>query len=323
MPKVTIPIPIIDEYIISSNVVESTEAIYSAGTAYSLGSVVRTEGVNEHRLWRSVHGITAEYPLGNKGYSPLAELNIDKPVHWSFISSTNKYNLFDTIQSTQTKSLGVLQYTLGNGLPRFNLVSVLNISNAISVNLTVLNASNIEIFNETRDMVSIAGINNMWRWLFWPRNTKKSIVFTDLTPLTNSKVIITINGATPDSEVGAGLFVIGNGINFDEQAGITTVDYGATTSVRDFSIRQEDEYTGDYRFKRGLNTVDGKFTFFIQKSLYDLWNETLKNIGANPVLFTATNEYDSTNIFGIFGKSDASIDYPTHCRITTEIRGLV
>jgi hypothetical protein len=323
MPKVTKITPIMDSYILSNNVVESAEQIFNPLTIYGFGELVRTEGVDEHRIWRSVHGITATYPTGNVGYSPLAELNIDKPVHWSLVSSTNRYSIFDTSQSTQTKNLGSIQYVLGNGLPRFNLISILNITNAKEVICSVKNNANIEIFNETKQMVSNAGINNLWRWLFWPRNSKKSVVFLDLTPLEGCTVTITINGSTPETEVGAGLYVIGNSIGFDERLGVTSVDYGATTSGRDFSIRQEDEFTGDYRFKRGLNTVDGKFTFFIKKELYDLWNETYKSIGPEPFLFTATNLFDSTNIFGIFGKSDASITHPTHCRVDVEIKGLV
>lgn len=284
---------------------------------YGLGDLVKTEDVNEHRIWRSQHA-------ANTGNSPLAEIDpIDAPVHWSFVSATNKYSMFDGEQASVCINKGSIVYTFGNGFPRFNLVSVLGLQNAVAVQLVVLSDANIEIYNKTINTVSHAGINNMWRWLFWPRRNKKSILFEEITPLAGNTFTITITGANADTDVGCALMVVGNSISFDAQAGQTTVDYGAAVTHRDFSIRQEDPYTGYYRFKRGPSTKDGEFTFMIPKSMYDLWNEVVADIGPEPFLFTATNQFDSTNLWGIFGKSRPSIDYPNHCRVFTEIKGLI
>lgn len=321
MPRVTKPIGILDANIISTNVVESTEQQYAMDVVYGLGELARTEGVNEHRIWRSVHGVTVNYVNGNKGYNPLAELDIDNPVHWALVGSTNRYKALDTTQSSQTINTGSVQYVFGNGIPRFNLVSILNISEATSVSCVVLGVDGVEVYSQTKVLMSNAGVTNFWRFLFWPRHSHKSVVFENITPLTGCTVTLTITGANT-SEVGCGLIVIGNSISFDATPGTTTVDYGATTSVRDFSIRDELP-TGDYRFKRGPATRDGKFTFLILKESYDLWNEVVADIGPEPFLFTATNLFDSTTIFGLFGKADASIDHFSHCRVTTEIKGLI
>lgn len=324
MPRITKPINILDSYIISTNVVDSSEQTYASDVTYGLGDLVKTSSTDEHRVWRSVHGITTEWPAGNVGFNPLAEIDpINAPVHWSFVSATNKYKMFDGEQASACINKGSITYTFGNAFPRFNLVSVLGLQNATSVQLAVLNAANIEIYNQTVSTVSNAGVNNMWRWLFWPRRNKKSVLFEDITPLEGNSFTITIMGANDDVDVGCALMVVGNSISFDELAGQTAVDYGASVVHRDFSIRQEDPYTGDYRFKRGPSTKDGEFTFTIPNSMYDLWNEVVADIGPEPFLFTATNQFDSTNLWGIFGKSRPSIDYTSHSRVTVEIRGLI
>jgi hypothetical protein len=321
MPRVTKIIPIKDAYIISTNVADSTEQSHAMDVVYGLGDLVKTDTIDQHRIWRSVHGITGAYPSGNLGFSPLAELDIDSPVHWSLVSATNRYKVFDNEQSSKAVNSGSMQYVLGNGLGRFNLVSVLGIEGALSVTCRVVDVNNTEIFNETKILTSNAGINNFWRFLFWPRNFRKSVVFTGITPLVGSTITLTVNG-NGDNEVKCGLIVVGNSISFDDSVTENTVDYGASTSVRDFSIREELP-TGDYRFRRGPNTRDGKFTFLIPNELYDLWNETVESIGPEPFLFTATDIYDSTNIFGIFGKADANLDHVKHSRVTVEIKGLI
>lgn len=321
MPRVTKAFVIKDANIVSCNVLEDDYTLHKLISTYGLGDLVRVVGVDVHLVYRSVHGVTATWPSGNLGFNPLAELDLHNPIHWSLVDQTNKYRMFDNKVSSRTVNADLITAVL-QGFGNMNTVSLLNITGAATASLEVKKIDGTVIYSQSKAIGSTAGRTNWWAYFFRPLLNKTSVNFNDIPPNTNSIITITLTG--PGQNVGIGMLVIGNGVQFDENAtpGNTTVDYGASTRNRDFSVREELS-TGDYRFVKGPNSKQGTFTFLISKDYYDLWNNTVADIGAEPFLFTATNMFDSTNIFGIFEDADASIDYPNHCRVNVKIKGLI
>ena len=317
--QITKVIPVKDANIVSSNVPENDYPVHLMTTNYLLGDYVITTGVDEHRVWLAVHGVTATYPLGNIGYNPLAELNLNAPVHWALQGATNKYKMFDSYVSSTTVQAESLEIVLTN-MGNINTVSLQKCSGK-EARLIITKPDLTVVTDITKSLISTAGRSNWWNYFTAPVLNKNTALFNDITPSYNATISITINN--PGADCALGLLVIGNGIQFNlSERSENSVNRGAGVRNRDFSVKQLLS-TGDYTFKQGETALDGNFEFAFPNSLFDLYVQTVINIGSAPCLITATNIYDATNIYGLIVDSDPRLDYASHTTARLKVEGLI
>lgn len=311
MKSIVIPFNVKDANIESLSILENDYPAWSAIAIYSLGDLVIFTGVDVHQVWRSVHGVTGTYPLGNIGYSPAAELDLNNPVHWALVGATNAYKIFDTYTSSQAVAQDSVSFTVKN-LGVVNTVGLLNID-AATAQLIAFDSSNAEVYNSTVDLVSYATFASYYDYYFTPFLRKNVHVFENIPPIENAKFTINL---TAIGDVKLGNFVGGYGYYM---AGI---NYQSTIRQKDYSIKEQLP-TGEYFFAEGATSTIADFYFTLPNSKFDLLQRLIQKLRATPALYVGSELYESTNLYGVILDAPSTLSYATHSECRLQIESLI
>ena len=311
MKKITIPFQVKDANIVSINIPENDYPVHSMATTYGLGDRVIVTGVDVHQIYQSVHGVTGTYPLGNIGYSPLAELDLNNPVHWSLVGSTNAYKMFDTYTSSQAVYADTITFQVQN-LGVVNTIGLINID-AATAQLVVVDMSDVEIYNQTVDLTSYATFSSYYDYYFTPFLRRNVYVFEDIPPAENCKFTITLSAV---GNVSIGNFVGGYGY---EMAGI---NYSSSVSQKDYSIKEQLP-TGEYYFAEGATSTIADFYFTLPNEKFDLLQRLIQELRATPALYVGSALYESTILYGIVLGAPSTLTYATHSECRMQIESLI
>jgi hypothetical protein len=311
MKKITIPFQVKDANIISINIPENDYPVHSMAATYGLGDRVIVTGVDIHQVYQSVHGVTGTYPLGNIGYSPLAELDLNNPVHWSLVGATNAYKMFDTYTSSQSVYADTITFQVQN-LGVVNTTGLINID-AAAAQLVVVDMSDVEIYNQTVDLTSYATFSSYYDYYFTPFLRRNVYVFEDIPPAENCKFTITLSAV---GNVSIGNFVGGYGY---EMAGI---NYSSSVSQKDYSIKEQLP-TGEYYFAEGATSTIADFYFTLPNEKFDLLQRLIQELRATPALYVGSALYESTILYGIVLGAPSTLTYATHSECRMQIESLI
>jgi hypothetical protein len=288
--------PVDDTSLTSSNIADTDDyALYAGGTTYALDDIVVG---TDHHEYQSLSA-------GNVGHA------LSDAAFWLDLGYDRKWRMFDlsnSSQSTEADEIDVVVQVAG----RANAVSLLNIS-ADSAQIIVTTTADGEIYNETFELASDAGINNWYDYFFAPIVRKTDLVVTDL-PLNADpeiEVIVTATGGT----VKIGTLLIGQSIF----PGITI--YGASVGIQDYSRKVVDDFGNWSITERG----------FAKRATYKVWcdngkidaiAEFLPTLRATPALYRGDGDYAALFIFGFY--KDWSIDVvgPYKSYLNLQIEGL-
>lgn len=309
---ITIPFSVTDANIISSNVLENDYPVHSMTTTYGLNDLVITTGVDEHRVWQSVHGVTGTYPLGNVGYSPLAELDLDNPVHWSLVGATNKYKMFDTYVSSQTSNAETIEFSVKD-LGIVNTIALIGAEGG-DATVTVTDSVDGVVYSETVDLVSYSSISSYYDYYFSPVYRKNFAVFENIPPYLNATISVTINNPSGNAKLGA--FVGGYGYYFG------SIKYGSSVKNKDYSIKEQLP-TGDYYFAEGATARVGDFTFDFDNTQFDLLQNLLVQLRVTPSLYIAYSDYEFTLFYGISIDGYTTLSYVNQSTCQLKLESLI
>lgn len=292
------PLTVTDTMLVSSTVPENDHAAWNSGTTYALGDRV---------ILTSTHKIYESLQASNLNKNPTTE-----PLWWVEVSPTNRWKVFDTSNSTQTKQSTSISYTLAAGVA-IDSISILNISFASSIRIRLVDPTFGTVYDKTTDVSAKISAPEWWQWFFGLRVAPTLSVATDLPSFPTANLIIDITGGT-DLAIGVILFgqsrTIGLGIQTGANVGIVDYsrkeanDFGDTVLVqRAFSKRAQFDMT------LLADEVDGAVSF-------------LSAIRAVPCLWIGSEKYEATVLYGYYKTFNILISYPTFSDCSLEIEGL-
>lgn len=311
MRKITIPSTVLDANIVSINIPENDYPVWDAGTTYGLGDLVIVTSLNIHQVYQSVHGVTGTYPLGNIGYNPLSELDLDNPVHWSLVGATNAYKIFDTYTSSQAVYQDIITFEVKD-LGVINTIGLLNID-AAQASLVGYDMSDNEIYNATVDLTSYATFASYYDYYFTPFLRRNVYVFEDIPPVENGRFIITL---TAVGDVKLGNFVAGYGYE------MAAINYESSVRQKDYSIKQQLP-TGEYFFAEGATSTIADFYFTLPNEKFDLLQRLIQLLRARPALYVGSELYESTTLFGIIIDAPSTLTYVGHSTCRMQVESLI
>lgn len=311
MKKITIPFAVRDANILSISIPEDDYPVFSLATTYELGDRVIVVGTDIHQVYQSVHGVTGTYPLGNIGYSPLDELDLDNPVHWSLVGATNAYKIFDTYTSSQAVAEDVITFQVQN-LGVVNTIGLINID-AATATLVGVDMSDVEIYNQTVDLTSYATFSSYYDYYFTPFLRRNVYVFEDIPPVENAKFTITL---TATGEVAIGNFVGGYGYY------MAAINHTSAVRQKDYSIKQQLP-TGEYFFQEGATSTIADFYFTLPNDKFDLLQRLIQLLRATPALYIGSEIYESTILYGIVLDAPTTLTFQEHSECRMQIESLI
>lgn len=297
--KIVRPDPVTDATLFSSSIIENDYAVYDGGTTYALGDYVIS--TTTHRVYRSVQA-------GNVGHDPTTDTTA---TWWLDTTATNRWRMFDDavgVQSTATDSIAVTIVPASV----CDSVVLLNVS-ASTVRVTMTSTTDGVVFDQTVSMVGTSGIDDWYSYFFEPVVRRSDLFVGDLPPYLGAQIAITLTdtGAT----VSCGECVVG----LSREIGGT--QYGARVGIRDFSVKQQDDF-GNYTILERAYSKRGTFELWCDNNQFDEIQALLAGYRATPIAYIGSDDYAATVIYGFYKDFEQSLNYATRSICTLEIEGL-
>lgn len=274
--KIIRPVTIDDTVFQSSDVPENDYAAWAGGTTYADGDrVIVTTGY--HKIYESQQA-------ANTGNDPTT----DDGTWWLEVSSTNRWKMFDAIVQDQTVQATQIVTTIQSPTV-VNSMAFLNVE-ATTIEVTVTDAVEGVVYDETFNMTSYSGIQDWYAYFFEPIIRKDQLAITDLPPYANASIEVTIN-ANADAKIGA--LVMG------QFADLGLSQHGASLSIIDYSTKTTDAQgrvtitDGPYADKMEVDVV-------LDTSQIGQANSTLSSLRTTPAVWIAEDNNDDLVIYGYY-----------------------
>jgi len=301
--KVIPPLTITDSILTSSNVPETDYTAWSSGTTYNIGDRVRVVGSNIHKVFESLRA-------SNLNHDPLTDTS--SPPYWIEVSATNRWKMFDAINSTQTTNANSIVVNLTPGRVT-NSVALLNVAGT-SVRVKVTDPTDGIVYDNTVSLNNNGNINNWYNYFFDPIMRKKNVILTDLPSYGTASIEITITNTGSDAK--CGVCVLGN-IQYIGEG----IEVGASVGIQDYSRKEKNDF-GDYVLVQRSYSKRAKFSIPVFNDQIDSVQDLLVELRTTPCVWIGDDRYESTMIYGYYKDFDIVIAYHTISDCNLEIEGL-
>ena len=303
--RVIKPITITDAKFTSSTIAEPDvskgEVAHTAGT-YVTGT--RRIKTSTHRVYE----VTADPSTTDD-----PEVGVLKnPQTWVDVASTNKWAMFDTVNSSKSIQSTQLIVEITNG-QTVNSLSGFAIEQANAINITVTDPAEGIVYNTDVDMVDNSEVTDWYFYYFAPIVQVTEFVLFDLPAYPLATIKITTDG----NEIKIGSFVLGN------QISLGVANYGTSVQLLDFSKKETDSF-GNVVVKKGRTSKLVDFDVTIRKEKVNYVFNILSSLTTIPSVWVGDDgSNDPTLVFGYYKDYQNNISSPTITDATIQIEGLV
>lgn len=297
--KLIRPETVTDSIFQSSDVPENDYSAWLVGTTYADGDrVIVTTGV--HKIYESQQS-------ANTGNDPTT----DDGTWWLEVSSTNRWKLFNGIVQEQTEKAGGMEYVLQS--PNVvNSLALINVDCA-EVTVTMDDATEGEVYNQTFSLISDSGIQDWYAYFFEPIVRDDRLAILDLPPYANADITVTF---TDTGTAKCGALIIG------QFADLGFSQHGASLSIIDYSTKTTDA-EGRITITEGAYANKMEVDVVLDTSAYGVVRKTLTDLRTTPCAWIAEEGNRSSIIYGYYREFDIILSNPTTSRCSLEIEGLV
>lgn len=314
--KLIPPIEVTTEKLVSNNAPDTPEeeaATYDPAATYAKRD--RVQVPDTHTIYESaIANNTDNYPPDN-----LTPAEDGQPAKWLKVMATNPRAMFDGRVGTFTK--GSVAWPLGNGTglqfevqPGRVVTSVVLFGLAgQSVTVEVVDPVEGVVYERTRSLVSNAGINNMYAYLFAPIERRTDLAFLDLPNYGTAKIRVSIEGGS--GEAACGLCLMGQSRN------LGLPQWGLNAGIRDYSRIEDDQFGITDIVQRGY-VRRASIDLLLEKNQTNGVYRELAKYRATPVVWVGYEDYEPTLIYGVFVNFEIVYPHVAWDDCSIEIRGV-
>lgn len=292
--KIIDPLQIVPSMVVSS--VTETNPTWSGSTTYSIGNLV----IYLDRTYES---------LINTNLNKQPDTN---PTSWLDVGPSNKMAAFDRTISTPSSGTGPLVMDITPN-STVTSIAIIGLNLAQQLIVEVEDPSEGVVYSKT---IQLDGsiITSWFDYFFEEFDQLRDIVLTDIPPYKNATTTITVVGSTSCSVSEVIL-----GTVFD----IGSTQYGVSFGIRDYSIKEEDDY-GNIKFVQRNYARRVEPMVMIENTSLRKIDRLLTSIRAKPTVFIPTEAegYDPLITYGFLSDWNIEIPYPTSSLLRLDIKGL-
>lgn len=301
---VVVPTTITDTILHSSTVNENDYAAWNSGTTYSTGQ--RVISTTTHRIYESAQNTNL-----NKDPTNINN-RVGTSIWWIDVSPTNKWAMFDDMNSTKTTVATPLTVVLRPGFISALYMAGLEAEN-ISVTVRDAPLGNI-VFTYSASLEN-SQPPDYWEHFFMPFRQQPDIFIKDIPPYYNAEITITLSSTT--GNVSCGTCVVGD----PRFLGMTK--WGAEAQPKTYSSITEDAY-GVTTIKRRSSSKNVNLTAYVEPVDADYAEETIRLLLDTPCLWVGVDQsnYSSLRVFGL---GSGTINYESYgqCVLNLTVKGFV
>jgi hypothetical protein len=298
--KLIRPETVTDTIFQSSDVPEADYSAWLVGTTYADGDRVIVTTPNIHKIYESQQA-------ANTGNDPTT----DDGTYWLEVSSTNRWKLFNGIVQEQTEQAGGMEYVLQSPTV-INSLALINVDCA-EVTVTVEDATEGVVYDETFSLISDSGIQDWYAYFFEPIVRDDRLAILDLPPYANADITVTF---TDTVTAKCGALIIG------QFADLGFSQHGASYSIIDYSTKTTDSQgrvtitDGPYANKLDVDVI-------LDTAVFGTVRNTLADLRTTPCAWIAEENNRNSIVYGYYREFDIILSNPTTSRCSLEIEGLV
>jgi len=297
--RIVDPVTVTDTVLVDSNVVENDYAAYNPATGYTTGQ----RCIVDHAIYESV------MTTANTGNAPATS-----PTKWKKVSATNRYKMFDTVNSTASFRASPLSVQL-RPKAAVNTVSLSNIAGATRVRIRAVDPVAGSVYDKTQFLTGVLPRSSWYDFFFAPRIPAVDVLATDLPAYPNADVLIDlVDGA--GGEVAVGTCLIGQTVEVGDG-----VRFGVKVGIQDYSRQTVNDY-GDLVLNVGAYAKRASFPLRIPNQYLDVVQMLFARMRSKPVLFIGYEPYKCTVVFGIYKSFEILIGYATFSDCNVDLLGL-
>lgn len=301
--RVIKPVAITDSILDSSTIPEpdTGETVWTAGTR-NLGE--RFISIVTHRIYEVVADpSTTDDPV----------IGVDaNPPTWVNVAPTNKFAMFDNINSTQSLETTqlIIEITAGEIT---NSIACFSIEEVTKINVTVTDPIEGVVYNRDVDMNDNSEITDWYNYYFSQIVRVKQFALLDLPAFPLATIKMTVDG----NDIKFGSFVLGNQIE------LGVANYGTSVQLLDFSRKETDSF-GNIVVVKGRTSKLVSFDVTIPKGKVNFVFNAVSAITTIPSVWIGDDgTNDPTFVFGYYRDLQINIDTPTITSATLQIEGIV
>ena len=295
--RVVLPIAVTEDILISSTISEpdTGEVVYVTGPSLTGERFILT---STHRAYEVV-AIPSTTNDPETGISAV-------PPTWVDVGPTNKFAMFDNINSTRSEETTTLVVEVKPGVVA-NSIAGFNISGVTNVNVTVTDPIDGEVYN-----TDVAIDNSQLSEFFDDDDINSEFILLDLPFYSNATTKLTATGTS----IKFGNFVIGN----KTILGVAKVE--GALQLLDFGKKETDTF-GNTVVKPGRTAKLVDFEVSVDFNNVSFVFDVLSSITSIPSAWVATDEVnDPTLVFGYYRDYQESISSATITNATITVEGL-
>lgn len=303
--RVVKPITVTDSILTSSTIPEpdasKSEVTWTAGTRL-LGE--QFISIVTHRVYE----VVADPSTTD---DPVDGVNANPPT-WVNVKPTNKWAMFDGVNSTQSEDTTQLVVTI-EAAQITNSLAGINIDGASSINVTMDDPTAGEVFNEDISMIDNSEVAGWWEYFFSPIINITDFIILNLPLYPESTITVTVDGAT----ISFGTLVIGN------QLVLGISNFGTSVQLLDFSRKETDTF-GNTVVTPGRTSKLVNYDFTVQRTKVGYVFNQLSELTGIPSVWVGTDETDdATLVYGYYRDFQNNISSWVVTDATLTIEGLV
>lgn len=301
--KIIVPVEITDAKLDATDVPETTPASWASGTTYALGDRVR----HDHKIWESIQA-------GNAGNSPSSS-----PTHWTRVSATNQWAIFDLEQVTSTAQANSMYYTLHPG-ENVNAVRTMGLHHvdSVRVRLYAQTSGSTPLFDTGQSAAGLLPTTaDWWAYCYGPWQTVDQVGWSIDNVSVDPKIRVDYTGA---STMSVGVLIVGAEHRF-----ATDRHEGVLRGVRVRNDRRVNFAANEFDIptmtkKAVIRTVS--FTLIVRSDGVDDLMDFYRDFGDRVCFFSVSDQWRVTQVLGVLTNFELLIQGPTYSEFAIEIRGV-
>lgn len=293
------PLTVTDAMLLGTDVPEDDFAAYSSVTTYGKGARVLDSA--SHKLWESVQA-------GNVGHTPGTDV-----AWWIDAGASNRWQAFDGKIGTRTAKANSLYYRFAPGVA-VSCAAVFGLKDAQAVRWRLIDPVEGTVFDETQDVGPVPRVADPWEWVYgvwWPGRSK-ALRF-DLTAYPGAELRLDITGG---AGLAVGTVLFGQVVAFGDG-----VRYGLRLGIKDYGVKVTDQW-GNLDMQEGDFSEENGFDLEFANDELDALNEYLASVRSRKCLFVASDQWNSTMLYGKYNRYEIVISFATTSVCAFDIEGL-
>lgn len=273
------PIAVTPAMLVSTDVPEADHAAYAGGTTYALDARV----IYNHVIYQSLAS-------SNTGNQPDIS-----PARWVKVSATNRYKLFDLVNSSQTAKSTSMTYSIRTGTFITGLGAV-NLTGVNSIRVRMVSDTYGLVFDETITRSRIPPGSGWWNWFFGRRSESLTSYFISLPSYADAVITVDFAGLTT---MAVGTLLLGTVATWG-----LGVQLGMSMGIKDYS-RKETNQWGDVELDQRSYSDTNSFSLVVNRSDVPALRAMLRSLRAIPCLWITRDD----TLYGFYQDFEILINY--------------